>query len=192
MTASIERFALAKVLLANPRMVRVKPGVGLFLARYMCRFRVKRAGHNLILHSHLPPFNGAGYTRFITEHLLARSAGPSHAQVGLTNECPQDCEYCYNKQRDGLPMDTSTIMRVIDDLRGMGVVWLGLTGGEPLLNPDIVKITAHASGDCAVKLFTTGCGLTPDLARDLVKAGLFSVAVSLDHWEAARHDAVRR
>ena len=72
------------------------------------------------------------------------------------------------------------------------MVWLGLTGGEPLLNPDLIDIVAHASPDMAVKIFTTGVGLTPRLARDLAEAGLFSVAVSLDHWEAARHDASRR
>jgi MoaA/NifB/PqqE/SkfB family radical SAM enzyme len=187
-----ERFALAKVLAANPHMLRVKPGASLFLARYMRRFEVKRVGRNLILHSHLPPLTSAAYSRFVAEHLVARVPGPSHAQVGLTNACPQDCEYCYNKQRDGRPMDTSTILGVIDDLKRMGVVWLGFTGGEPLLNPDLVKITAHAAGDCAVKLFTTGCGLTPELARELAAAGMFSVAVSLDHWEAARHDAARR
>ena len=63
---------------------------------------------------------------------------------------------------------------------------------DPLLNRDIVDIAAHASPDMAVKLFTTGVGLTPSLARDLAAAGVFSVCVSLDHWEAGRHNASRR
>jgi MoaA/NifB/PqqE/SkfB family radical SAM enzyme len=74
----------------------------------------------------------------------------------------------------------------------MGVVWLGLTGGEPLLNRNLVRIVERAADGCAVKLFTTGFGLTRSLARDLKAAGLFSVCVSLDHWDAARHDANRR
>ncbi len=73
----------------------------------------------------------------------------------------------------------------------MGVRWLGLTGGEPLLNKDIVRITGEAADGCAVKLFTTGSTLTPELARDLKNAGLFSVSVSLDHWTAEVHDANR-
>ena len=192
MTASPERFALAKVVLANPSMLRVSPDVSLFMARYMRRFRVKRAGRNLILHSHLPPLTSEAYARLISRHFLSRSPGPSHAQIGLTNRCPQDCEYCYNKQRDGRPMDTGTILRVIDDLKRMGVVWIGFTGGEPLLNRDIVEITRHAADGCAIKLFTTGCGLTPRLAEDLAEAGMFSVSVSLDHWDVAVHDAGRR
>jgi MoaA/NifB/PqqE/SkfB family radical SAM enzyme len=71
------------------------------------------------------------------------------------------------------------------------VFWLGLTGGEPLLQKDLVAITGEAAPDCAVKLFTTGCGLTPALARDLKSAGLFSVSISLDHWTARVHDAAR-
>jgi len=55
---------------------------------------------------------------------VKRSPGPSHAQIGVTSACPQNCEYCYNKGRSGRPMDTPTILRVIDDLREAGVAWL--------------------------------------------------------------------
>jgi MoaA/NifB/PqqE/SkfB family radical SAM enzyme len=85
-------------------------------------------------------------------------------------------------------MDTETIKEVIQDLKKMGVFWLGFTGGEPLLNKDIVKITESIGDDCAVKLFTTGCTLTANLASDLKRAGLFSVSVSLDHWKEQVHD----
>lgn len=186
------RFVLPRVVAANPGMLRVTPAASLFMTRYMGRFPVRRFGENLVLHSHLPPLTGPAYSRFVAHHLVGRKPGPSHAQVGLTNACPQDCEYCYNKQRTGVPMDTDTILQVIDDLKEAGVAWLGFTGGEPLLNREIVEITAHAAPDMAVKLFTTGVGLTPELAEDLALAGLFSVAVSLDHWEPERHDASRR
>jgi len=187
-----ERFALAKVLAANPEMLRVRPRASLFMTKYMRMFPARRFGENLILHSHLPPLTSRAYSRFVSHHLVHKSPGPSHAQIGVTNACPQNCEYCYNRGRTGQPMDTPTILQAIDDLKNAGVVWLGLTGGEPLLNPDIVAIVAHAAPDMAVKIFTTGVGLTPQLAQDLKGAGLFSVAVSLDHWEPARHDACRR
>lgn len=187
-----ETFALARVLAANPEMLRVRPGASLFMTKYMRTFPARRFGENLILHSHLPPITSRAYSRFVSHHLVDKSPGPSHAQIGVTNACPQNCEYCYNKGRAGQPMDTPTILQTIDDLKEAGVAWLGLTGGEPLLNPDLVAIVAHAAPDMAVKIFTTGVGLTPQLAQDLKEAGLFSVAVSLDHWEPARHDACRR
>ncbi len=187
-----EKLATARVLAANPDMIRVRPGAATFMARYMRKFPARRFGDNLILHSHLPPLTSRAYSRFVSHHLVKRLPGSSHAQIGVTNACPQDCEYCYNKGRVGRPMDTPTILRAIDDLRDAGVAWLGLTGGEPLLNPDLAEIVAHGSPDMAVKLFTTGVGLTPQSARELAEVGLFSVAVSLDHWEPARHDASRR
>ena len=183
--------ALADCLVRNPGMLRVPPKVSLALLTYMGGFRVRRVGGRTVLHSHLPPLNSPAYGRFVREHLLGKSPGPSHAQIGLTDVCPQKCGYCYNKGRRGTPMDPGTIRRTISELKSMGVFWLGLTGGEPLLNREIAEITAEASTDCAVKLFTTGSGLTPVLAARLKDAGLFSASVSLDHWTAEVHDAVR-
>jgi MoaA/NifB/PqqE/SkfB family radical SAM enzyme len=176
---------------AHPEILKAGPRVGLFLLRYIGKFRVRRAGRHLVLHSHLPPLNHPAYGRFIREHLLGKIPGPSHAQIGLTNACPQRCGYCYNRDRRGEPMSKAHILAAIRDLRDLGVFWLGLTGGEPLLNKDIVEITAAASPGMAVKLFTTGLGLTPELAASLRDAGLFSVSISLDHWREDVHDAGR-
>ncbi len=186
-----KNLALWKALARNPQILRTGRQVNLFLARYLQKFQVVEAGGNLILHSHLPPINSPAYRRFIDEHLLGRTDGPSHAQVGVTNACPQRCAYCYNKGRDGQVMDTVTVKRVIRELKSMGVFWLGFTGGEPLLNKDLVSVVESAGDDCAVKLFTTGSTLTPLLASELKKAGLFSVSVSLDHWREDEHDAAR-
>jgi MoaA/NifB/PqqE/SkfB family radical SAM enzyme len=184
-------LALTKALLSNPQILKAKPSINWFLLQYLRKFRAVKVGDNLILHSHLPPLNSKAYTRFIKEHLLSKIDGPSHAQIALTNACPQNCDYCYNKGRKGTVIDTKTIKKVIEDLKEMGVFWLGFTGGEPLLQKDIVRITESAGDDCAVKLFTTGCTLTRQLAIDLRNAGLFSVSVSLDHWKEEEHDKVR-
>lgn len=191
MNSNASTFEVAQALLANPRILAVKPSVSWFLYQYLRKFKIRKVGDHLILHSHLPPLNSAAYSRFINEHLLRKNAGPSHAQIGLTNACPQNCAYCYNKRRTGDLMDTRTIMQLIQDLKRMGVFWLGFTGGEPLLNKDIVRITESVGEGCAVKLFTTGCTLTRRLAADLKQAGLYSVSVSLDHWKPAIHDRVR-
>lgn len=172
-------------------MIFVKPSVTRFMCAYMNKFRVRTVGKSLIVHSHLPPLNSKAYSRFVDLHLITKTEAPSHAQIGITNLCPQNCDYCYNKNRSGRVMDKETIIHVARELKEMGVVWLGLTGGEPLINKDIVEIVESVSGDCAVKLFTTGCGLTPRLAADLKSAGLFSVSVSLDHWTEEVHDARR-
>jgi len=185
-------LVVLRTVLWNPMLLRVPPKIGLFLLRYIRKFRPVKINNHVVLHSHLPPLNSRGYSRFVAEHLVRKTEGPSHAQIGLTNACPQRCAYCYNRDRKGRLMDTGTIMRVISDLKNMGVVWLGFTGGEPLLNRDILRIAESAAGDCALKLFTTGCTLTRDLASGLKSAGIFSVSVSLDHWVEEEHDRARR
>ena len=172
---------LALSVLSNPRILKVSPPALRFLSAYMNKFRVRSVGDHRILHSHLPPLNSPAYSRFIKEHLILRTPGPSHAQIGLTNACPHNCACCYNRERRGQVMDTDTIIRTARELKQMGVVWLGLTGEKPLLNRDIVEIT-DSIWRFAVKLFTTGCTLTRRLASDLKHAGLFSVSISLDHW----------
>ena len=183
---------MTETLVSNPQMLKINSEVLRFLCGYMNKFQIQKVGKYHILHSHLPPLNSKAYARFINEHLLSKTAGPSHAQIGLTNACPQNCEYCYNRTRSGRTMDTATIKKVAQELKHAGVVWFGLTGGEPLLNKDIVEITESISNDCAVKLFTTGCTLTREKASDLKQAGLFSVSVSMDSWEESKHDRVRR
>jgi len=185
------RRPVLKTVLSNPRMLRVRPSVSLFMLKYMKKFKIRNSGGQMFIHSHLPALNSPAFGRFIKEHLLNKGSGPSHAQIGLTNACPQRCRYCYNRDHTGRVMDTDTIRAVIRDLKAMGVFWLGFTGGEPLLNKDIVSITREAADGCAIKLFTTGFGLTPALAADLRNAGLSSVSVSLDHWREDIYDYAR-
>lgn len=183
--------ALARTVAGAPAVVRVRPSVSAFLARYLQRFPAVDVGGHLILHSHLPPLNSAAYARFVRLHLLQHAAAPSHAQVAVTARCPQHCAVCYNRDRDGRELDDAALRRTIEELVSLGVVWLGLTGGEPLLRRDLPDLVAIARGRCAVKLFTTGMGATRERAAALRDAGLFSVSVSLDHQDEAANDRGR-
>jgi MoaA/NifB/PqqE/SkfB family radical SAM enzyme len=185
------KIALVKALLSNMQIIRVKPSINWFLTKYMGKFNLLNVGGQLIIHSHLPSVNSKAFTRFINEHLLARRSGPSHAQISLTNACPQNCRYCYNKNRSGELLNTAEIKQLIQELKKMGVFWLGFTGGEPLLNEDIVEIVKSVGDDCAIKLFTSGSSLTEQLAAELKEAGLLYVSISLDHWEEEEHDRIR-
>jgi MoaA/NifB/PqqE/SkfB family radical SAM enzyme len=185
------KINLAKALLSNPRILKAGPRMDLFLLTYLRKFKIKNIGGKLVIHSHLPPLNSPAYARFIDEHLLAKTNGPSHAQIGVTNLCPQNCAYCYNKNRTGRLLDTDNILQLIQNLKKLGVFWIGFTGGEPLLNKDLVKIVENVGDSCASKLFTTGCTLTRQLAIDLKMAGLFSVSISLDSQNEKEHDSIR-
>ncbi|MHB1484929.1 MAG: radical SAM/SPASM domain-containing protein [Saccharofermentanales bacterium] len=191
MAALNTKIKLLKALASNPQIIKVRPSINLFLAKYMSRFTIRDINGQLFIHSHLPSVNSKAFTRFINEHLLVKSQGPSHAQIAITNICPQKCEYCYNKNRSGELMGIGTIKSLIHDLKEKGVIWFGFTGGEPLLKKELIEIIECAGHDCAVKIFTTGNNLTYELAEELKKSGLSSVSISLDHWTKEEHDKVR-
>jgi MoaA/NifB/PqqE/SkfB family radical SAM enzyme len=183
--------ALMRTVAAAPILLRVAPSLSVFLAGYFRRFPTTDVGGNLVLHSHLPPLDSPAYARFVRLHLVDRVDGPSHAQVAVTPRCPQRCAVCYNRDRAGRPLEGGELHRAIEDLIASGVVWLGLTGGEPLLRSDLPDLVALGHGRCAMKLFTTGMGLTRDRAAVLRDAGLFSVSVSIDHPDEAANDRRR-
>ncbi len=185
------KLTLANTLIKNKQLIKVSPSINRFLMEYMGKFQLIDVDGHLIMHSHLPPINSKAFTRFIDEQLLDSTNNLSHAQISLTNLCNQHCDYCYNKGRTGERLTTARIKELVQELKKAGVFWLGLTGGEPLLNNDLVDIIKSVGDDCAIKLFTTGETLTENLARELKDAGLVYVSISLDHWEESEHDRIR-
>ena len=184
------QLLLLRIIWDCPQLLGAAPSLNLFMARYLGKFTPLPWGRQWIVHSHLPPIGSPSYGRFVRQHLLAQGTGPSHAQISLTNRCPQHCRYCYNKGRQGELLTTAEIIAAIASLRELGVCWLGLTGGEPLEHPDLLRIVASVGPECALKLFTTGSGVTLQQAAELRQAGLDYVSVSLDHFQA-EHDRVR-
>ena len=189
--AKASLLKVARAVLSAPKVVFARPSINAFLCGYLRKFTPVEVGGRVFIHSHLPPLNSLAYKRFVQEHLLSRSSGPSHAQIGVTSLCPQNCSYCYNKGRAGTPLDTRTILDTVRQLQNMGVFWIGLTGGEPLLNVDLPGIIRAIGERSSSKLFTTGASLAPNRVRELGDAGLVSVSVSLDHWDEGEHDRSR-
>lgn len=70
--------------------------------------------------------------------------------IEVTQRCPNRCIYC-SSLSDATKtqyLDYETICRVVDDAKSLGAKSVSLSGGEPFLHPDIVKIAEyiHAQG----------------------------------------------
>ena len=108
-------------------------------------------------------------------------------RVSLTDRCSLRCTYCMPHDFAAwLPSEdlltTDELLTVIEVAVAQGIDEVRLTGGEPLLRPDIVEIVERiASLDNAPRLTLTTNGIRlPDLAEKLAKAGLNRINVSLD------------
>ncbi|HET8945701.1 MAG TPA: TIGR04053 family radical SAM/SPASM domain-containing protein [Candidatus Polarisedimenticolia bacterium] len=115
----------------------------------------------------------------------------------VTRACDLACVHCRAAavpKRDPFELTTAEGRRLIQDLRGFGHPVFVLTGGDPLLRPDIEALVAAAAAErFPVALSPAGTPLlTHARLRRLRDAGLHGVSISLDGSCAAVHDAFRR
>ena len=104
-------------------------------------------------------------------------------RISVTQQCDKHCPYCH---REG-ETNPSTIMTVDEIVRtvriaiSLGISRVKLTGGEPLLRKEIVKIVQgikELEGLTDLSMTTNGTYMK-GLAKDLKKAGLSRVNISL-------------
>ena len=111
----------------------------------------------------------------------------------LTYGCPLHCPYCSNPTgpQAGLELETEEWNRVFRQAAELGVLHLGLSGGEPLLRRDLPELVAaaHAAG-LYTNLITSGVGLDVTRARNLRAAGLDSIQLSFQADEELLADTL--
>jgi len=125
---------------------------------------------------------------------VARGNGPV-VIWNLIRRCNLACKHCYATSADiDFPgeLGTDEIYRVMDDLQSCGVSVLILSGGEPLLHPDIFAISRRAKDmGFYVGLSSNGTLITGDNIDSIHDIGYDYVGVSLDGMRAT-HDLFRR
>jgi cyclic pyranopterin phosphate synthase len=123
-------------------------------------------------------------------------------RISLTDKCNLRCTYCM--PAEGLPwlakenvLTTDEIERVARVLARLGIVEVRLTGGEPLLRPDIVEVVRrlHAiegpEGPLDISMTTNAIRLDR-VMDDLKAAGLSRLNISLDTVDPERFRTLTR
>lgn len=101
------------------------------------------------------------------------------------------CRYWADPAGDGPELSVDQFRAGGRKLSELGSLLISLGGGEPLIRPDIVDIVAALADWHFPFITTNGWFSTPELARDLFRAGLWGVSISLDYADAHRHDQRR-
>ena len=110
-----------------------------------------------------------------------------YLRISVTDRCNERCLYCMPEGYKGWSqrpdhMTAGEIVRVAEAATRIGFRKFRLTGGEPLLRQDIVEIARELwelQGVQTLGISTNGTQLT-SMARDLKRAGVRSVNISLD------------
>jgi len=122
-------------------------------------------------------------------------ASPRLIAWELTRACPLACRHCRASAKAGADpaeLTTRECFGLLKNIASFARPILILTGGEPMLRPDICDIAAEATrlGLRAV-LATCGAMFDRAAAGAIAEAGVARISVSLDGAEAATHDAFR-
>lgn len=123
----------------------------------------------------------------MTQLIDTYGRGHRDMRVSLTDRCNLRCTYCMPHDFAAwLPskdlLNTDELIEIIEVAVSQGIDEIRLTGGEPMLRPDIVEIVSRISSiKNAPKLSMTTNGLVlAKLAKPLFDAGLRRINISLD------------
>ena len=123
----------------------------------------------------------------------------TYLRISLTDRCNLRCVYCMPKE--GLQwqpradqLSVEEIARVVETAAQGGVKRIRLTGGEPLVHPQLVEIVRRIVSIPNIEevSLTTNAMLLERLAQPLADAGLKRVNISLDSLDADKFRRITR
>lgn len=176
----------------SPSMSGLHPGIGTFFKNYLAGEKAVGFRDRWVLNTHFPPFPSRAFTGLAAQ--LRDTSGRQSlysVTMAVTNRCSFNCWHCYNAGRNQRDVPLKIIREVAGGLQDHGSIMINLTGGEPLLRPDLEEICAGFDDRSCVIVGTTGWGLTADRARALRDSGVFGVGISLDSADEREHDRLR-
>jgi MoaA/NifB/PqqE/SkfB family radical SAM enzyme len=113
---------------------------------------------------------------------LISTRHPVLAHVIPIRRCNLSCTYCNEFDDFSKPVPTEEMCRRIDRLAELGVSIITQSGGEPLLHPDLDRIIARVRHHGRLAgMITNGYLLTADRIRQLNRAGLDHLQISIDN-----------
>ncbi len=129
-------------------------------------------------------------------HLSADKFVPRLVAWELTRHCNLNCIHCRAAADRGPyenELTTEECLRILGEIKQVGNPIIILTGGEPLLRPDIFEL-AQAASDMGFRpvMATNGTLITPEIAQKMKDTGIARVSISLDGASPKAHDEFRK
>jgi MoaA/NifB/PqqE/SkfB family radical SAM enzyme len=128
-----------------------------------------------------------GMNRWLRERRLVLKGGlktdhPIMAHIIPIRRCNLSCTYCNEYDDFSPPVPTDVMIHRINLLADLGTSILTLSGGEPMLHPDLDQIIAAMRRRGVIAgMITNGYLLMPDRIKRLNDAGLDHMQISIDN-----------
>ena len=114
----------------------------------------------------------------------------------LTRSCNLACVHCRASAENGPyegELSSPEVFRVMDEIASFSKPVIILTGGEPLLRPDIFDLASYGSAKgFRMVMATNGTLLTEEIVQKMKASGIQRISISLDGPTAETHDAFRK
>ncbi len=113
---------------------------------------------------------------------VASTDHPVLAHIIPIRRCNLACKYCNEYDDFSKPIPLDVMKSRIDHLARLGTTVVTLSGGEPMLHPELDEIIAHMrTYPIIAGMITNGYLLTADRIKRLNKAGLDHLQISIDN-----------
>src|SRR6201993_4761868 len=119
--------------------------------------------------------------RMILKGLLSTDH-PVLAHIIPMRRCNLSCTYCNEFDDKSKPVPIETMYERLDHLAALGTNIITISGGEPLLHPELDQVIARIRKNGMIAgMITNGYLLTADRIKRLNEAGLDHLQISIDN-----------
>src|SRR5579872_2322862 len=113
---------------------------------------------------------------------LASTDHPLLAHIIPVRRCNLSCTYCNEYDDFSKPVPTDEMFRRVDKLGALGTSVITISGGEPLLHPELDNIIHRIRRNGMIAgMITNGYLLVPERIQRLNRAGLEWLQISIDN-----------
>jgi len=107
---------------------------------------------------------------------------PVMAHIVPIRRCNLSCAYCNEYDDYSKPVPIETMKQRVDDLHRLGAAIVTISGGEPILHPELDDLISYMrSKGIITGMITNGYLLTADRIQRLNRAGLDHMQISIDN-----------
>ena len=128
---------------------------------------------------------------FLDDHFKGKPHLTS-IQIELTSRCNERCVHCYIPHKNKLnDIEPALFYDVLDQCKGMGILALTLSGGEPMLHKNFCDFLRKAKEyDFSINILSNLTLLNDEIIKEMKENRLSSVQVSLYSMNPEIHDSI--